>query len=112
MCAPTLYLRLLEADPQRELDLAGGICRAGTFAKSPAYPRSTRPVEGTHGPPCARRPKIGPVENVEELGSERHHCAFAWSKRKILHQRDVGDKPTRTLEGAPCQIADITCRLN
>ena len=33
--APT-YATALEADPQRELDLAGGIYRACTFAKSPA----------------------------------------------------------------------------
>ena len=39
--APLIYLLLLDVDPQRELDLAGGIGRAGTFAKSPAYPRSS-----------------------------------------------------------------------
>jgi len=33
---PRTHEAALEADPQRELDLAGGIYRACTFAKSPA----------------------------------------------------------------------------
>ncbi len=97
LCRIQLSLNL-EEDLQGQLDLTrrgGGLCDSSRIAPDRrAGPRKQ---------PRTRTPKVGPVEHVEELGSELHLGSF--SHEHLLDQGEIELSHSRNPQGVASQLA-------